>query len=82
VSEAALFLHLLLSPAEAQSSDLRAKQYAWGLRLTTLPRQRDLLIRQLVDDTSESSAADWLRPCSERSSGTSRTSRTIRFESG
>jgi hypothetical protein len=58
VSEAALLLQLLLSPMQAQSRDLRAKQHAWALMLTRLPRQRDLLVRQLAEDAPGLSAAN------------------------
>jgi hypothetical protein len=50
VSEAALFLHLLLAPAETQPRNTRAKQYGWAFALVTSERQRNLLIRQLVTD--------------------------------
>ncbi|MFI7591290.1 NACHT domain-containing protein [Micromonospora sp. NPDC049359] len=58
VSEAALFLQLLLSPQDPQRRDMRAEQYAWAFALTPLPRQRSLLIRQLVDDAPGFSAAN------------------------
>ncbi|AGZ44996.1 NACHT domain-containing protein [Actinoplanes friuliensis] len=50
VSEAALFFELLLAPADAHSPDERARRYAWAFKLIQLPRQRDLLIRQLLED--------------------------------
>jgi predicted kinase len=50
VSEAALFLHLLLSPTEGQPGDLRARQFSLAFAISALPRQRDLLIRQLVGE--------------------------------
>lgn len=58
VSEAALFLRLLLTPPDAQPHELRAEQYRWAFRLTTTPRQRDLLIRQFLDEASGFSDAD------------------------
>ncbi|MEU8236479.1 NACHT domain-containing protein [Actinoplanes sp. NPDC048967] len=58
VSEAALFLQLLLAPAAEQPRDLRAKQYEWALTLTSLPRQRDLLIRQLGEEAPRFSDAN------------------------
>jgi hypothetical protein len=57
VSEAALFLRLLLEPADAQPADARARQYTWAFKLIQLPRQRDLLIRQLLDDAPGFSSA-------------------------
>jgi len=58
VSEAALFLRLLLSPPDAQPHELRAEQYRWAFKLTTMPRQRDLLIRQVFDEESWFSDAE------------------------
>jgi hypothetical protein len=58
VSEAALFLRLLLAPPDAQPHELRAEQYRWAFRLTTMPRQRDLLIRQVFDEESWFSDAE------------------------
>lgn len=57
VSEAALFLQLLLVPATEQRDDVRGRQYGWALSLITAHRQRDLLIRQLVDDGPRLSTA-------------------------
>jgi hypothetical protein len=56
VSEAALFLHLLLEPAETQPHNTRAKQYRWALTLVASDRLRDLLIQQLVNDAPTFSA--------------------------
>lgn len=50
VTEAALFLSLLLTPAETQPRHTRAKQYGWAFALVTSERQRHLLIHQLVND--------------------------------
>ncbi|MET8151320.1 NACHT domain-containing protein [Actinoplanes sp. NPDC049668] len=52
VSETALFLQLLLSPADPEAGELRAAQYRWALALTTEPRRRRLLVRQLIDEAA------------------------------
>jgi hypothetical protein len=58
VSEAALFLLLLLEPAGTSPHGTRAKQYRWALELLTSDRQRDLIIRQLVSEASAFSVED------------------------
>jgi hypothetical protein len=58
VSEAALFLDLLLAPPDEQPPETRAKQYVWALRLIEAPRQRDLLITQLFAELPALPAAD------------------------
>jgi len=58
ISEAALFLRLLFSPPDAQPREQRAKQYRMAFAFTTLPRQRDLLIRQFLDEAPGFSDAD------------------------
>ncbi|MCU7725797.1 ATP-binding protein [Actinoplanes sp. KI2] len=58
VSEAALFLQLLLSTANDQPGGVRARQYGGALALIRQRRQRNLLIRQLVDDAPRLTAAE------------------------
>lgn len=58
VSEAALFLQLLLAPPAAQPTETRVKQYAWALNLIKVPRQRDLLITLLLSEASSFSISD------------------------
>lgn len=52
VSEAGLLLQILLTPADPAQRALRADQYRWAFALMAEPRQRRLLIRQLVDDAA------------------------------
>jgi predicted kinase len=69
VSEAALFLQLLLASPAEQPGEQRAKQYEWALTLTSLPRQRDLLIRQLAEEAPRFSAASLHRILSSVTAG-------------
>jgi hypothetical protein len=69
VSEAALFLQLLLASPAEQPREQRAKQYEWALTLTSLPRQRDLLIRQLAEEAPRFSAASLHRILSSVTAG-------------
>jgi hypothetical protein len=61
VSEAALFLRLLLEPADTQPAEERARQYAWAFRLIQVPRQRALLVRQFLDEAPGFSSGDLFR---------------------